>query len=93
MIDFDSCIRASKIVELGCLAYLGHVRDVEIEASSIGSIPFVSQFSEVFPNDLPGIPPDRDIDFCIDLEPSTRPIFIPLYHMAPEELREIKDQI
>ncbi|WMV41521.1 hypothetical protein MTR67_034906, partial [Solanum verrucosum] len=43
--------------------------DVEIEAPSIGSIHVVSEFSEVFPNDLPGMPPDRDIDFCIDLEP------------------------
>ncbi|WMV09828.1 hypothetical protein MTR67_003213 [Solanum verrucosum] len=52
-----------------------------------------SQFREVFPNDLPGIPPDRDIDFCIDLEPGTRPISIPPYRMAPAELREIKAQI
>ncbi|WMV55047.1 hypothetical protein MTR67_048432 [Solanum verrucosum] len=47
----------------------GDIMDVEIEAPSIGSIPMVSEFSEVFPNDLPGMPPDRDIDFCINLEP------------------------
>ncbi|KAH0729489.1 hypothetical protein KY290_000612 [Solanum tuberosum] len=46
-----------------------------------------------FPNDLPDMPPDRDIDFCIDLEPSTRPISIPPYHMALAELRELKAQI
>ncbi|XP_069150379.1 uncharacterized protein [Solanum lycopersicum] len=39
----------------------------------------VSEFSEVFPTDLPGLPPDRDIDFCIDVEPGTRPISIPPY--------------
>ncbi|WMV49561.1 hypothetical protein MTR67_042946 [Solanum verrucosum] len=48
---------------------------------------------EVFTNDLPGMPPDRDIDFCIDLEPGTRPISIPPYRMAPIELRELKAQI
>ena len=53
----------------------------------------VSEFREVFPNDLPGMPPDRDIDFCIDLELGTRPISIPLYRMAPAELRELKAQI
>ncbi|WMV29212.1 hypothetical protein MTR67_022597, partial [Solanum verrucosum] len=50
-----SSIWASKLVEQGCLAYLAHVRDVEIEAPSIGSIPVVSEFSEVFPNDLPDL--------------------------------------
>ena len=41
----------------------------------------------------PGMPPDRDIDFCIDLEPGTRPISIPPYRMAPAELRELKAQL
>ena len=50
------------------------------------SIPVVSEFSEVFSTDLPGLPPDRDIDFCIDVEPDTRPISIPLYRMTPAEL-------
>ncbi|WMV58447.1 hypothetical protein MTR67_051832 [Solanum verrucosum] len=88
-----SAIWASKLVKQGCLAYLAHVRDVEIEAPSVGAIPLVSEFSEVFPNDLPGMPLDRDIDFYIDLEPSTYPISIPPYCMAPTELREIKAQI
>ncbi|WMV34738.1 hypothetical protein MTR67_028123 [Solanum verrucosum] len=57
------------------------------------SIPVVSKFREVFPNDLPDMPPDRDINFCIDLEPGTHPISIPPYHMAPTELRELKTQI
>jgi len=39
------------------------------------------------------MPLDRDIDFCIDLKPGTRPISIPPYHMAPTELRELKVQI
>ncbi|WMV30754.1 hypothetical protein MTR67_024139 [Solanum verrucosum] len=48
-----SSIRYSKLVEQGCFAYLAHIRDVEIETPSIGFIPVVSEFSEVFPNDLP----------------------------------------
>ncbi|WMV40989.1 hypothetical protein MTR67_034374 [Solanum verrucosum] len=69
------------------------IPDVEIEAPSIGSIPVVSEFREVFSNDLPGMPSDRDIDFCIDLESATRPISIPPYRMAPAESRELKAQI
>ena len=47
----------------------------------------------MFPADLRAMPPDRDIDFCIDLEPGTRPISIPPYRMAPAELRELKAQL
>ena len=54
-------ILASKLVEQGCLAYLDHVRDAEIEGPSIGSVPVVFEFNEVFPNDLSGMPPDRYI--------------------------------
>ena len=50
------------------------------------SIPVVSEFSEVFPTNLSGLPPDRDIDICIDVDPVTRPISIPPYRMAPAEL-------
>ncbi|WMV33599.1 hypothetical protein MTR67_026984 [Solanum verrucosum] len=88
-----SSIRASKLVEQGYLAYLAHIWDVEVESPSIESILVVSEFREMFPNDLPGISPDRDIDFCIDLELGTRLISIPPYRMAPAELRELKAQI
>ena len=39
------------------------------------------------------MPPDRDIDFCINLEPGTHPISIPPYRMTPAELRELKAQL
>ncbi|WMV45901.1 hypothetical protein MTR67_039286 [Solanum verrucosum] len=88
-----SSIRARKLIGQGCLTYLAHIRDVEVDTLSIESIPVVSEFREVLPNDFSGMPPDRDIDFYIDLEPGTRPISIPQYLMAPAELRELKAQI
>ena len=88
-----SSIRVSKLVEQGCLAYLAHIRDGEVEFPSIESIPVVSEFTEVFPTNLPEMPLDRDIDFCIDLEPATRFISILPYRMASTELRELKAQI
>ncbi|WMV21146.1 hypothetical protein MTR67_014531 [Solanum verrucosum] len=88
-----SFIQVSKLVEQVCLAYLAHIRDVEVESPSIESIPVVSKFREVFPNYLPGMLPDRDINFCIDLKPCTRPISIPPYRMALVELRELKAKI
>lgn len=65
------------------LEQLDHVRDFEVESPSIEFVPVVSEFKEVFPMDFPSRPPDRGIDFCVDIETDTRPIFIPLYCMAP----------
>ncbi|WMV38018.1 hypothetical protein MTR67_031403 [Solanum verrucosum] len=84
-----SSIRARKLVRQ---CYLAHVWDVEVESPSIESVPMVSGFKEVFPTDFPNMPPDRDIDFCIDLKIGTRPISIPPYRMGPTELRELKAQ-
>ncbi|XP_070046930.1 uncharacterized protein [Nicotiana tomentosiformis] len=66
---------------------------VESEPPALQSVPVVREFPEVFPDDLPGLPPKRIIDFGIDLMPVTQPIFIPPYRMAPAELNELKEQL
>ena len=81
------------MVSKGCLAFLAHLRDNITQVPSIESVSIVREFLDVFPADLPGMPPDRDIDFSIDLEPGTRPISIPPYRMAPAELRDLKAQL
>ena len=72
---------------------MAHLRDDTTQVPSIESVSIVREFLDVFPADLPGMPPDRDIDFCIDLEPGDHPISIPPYRMAPAELRELKAQL
>ena len=72
-----SFLRAKKMVSKGCLAFLEHLKDDTTQVPSIKSVSVVREFLDVFPADLPGMPPDRDIDFCIDLESGTRPISIP----------------
>jgi hypothetical protein len=47
----------------------------------------------VFPDDLPDMPPDRDVEFTIELQPSTTPISRRLYKMAPKKLAELKVQL
>ena len=56
----------------------------------LASIPMVCEFPDVFPKDLPGLPPDRDVKFSIEFEPSTAPILWHPYCMALKELAEIK---
>ncbi|XP_019415515.1 PREDICTED: uncharacterized protein LOC109327003 [Lupinus angustifolius] len=60
------------------------------EGGEIHSIPVVRNFSDVFPDDIPGLPPVREIEFAIDLAPRTGPISIAPYRMAPLELTELK---
>ena len=61
------------------------------EASpDLASIPVVYEFSDVFPEDLPGLPPDQDVEFAIELEPGTTPISRCPYRMATKELAEMK---
>jgi hypothetical protein len=59
----------------------------------VKDIPVVCEYSDVFPDDLPGMPPDRDIEFIIELQPSTAPISKRLYRMPPNELAELKIQL
>ena len=56
-------------------------------------IPVVREFPDVFPDDIVGLPPEREVKFTIDLIPGTEPISIPPYRMAPTELRELKAQL
>jgi hypothetical protein len=65
-----------------------------VEASpDLASIPVVCEFSDVFPDDLPGLPLDRDVEFTIELEPGTAPISRRPYRMVPKELAEMKKQL
>jgi hypothetical protein len=53
----------------------------------------VNDFANVFPEELLGMPPDRDIEFLIELKPGTAPIYKTLYRMATPELAELKEHI
>ena len=53
----------------------------------------VCEFPDVFPEELPGLLPDREIEFCIDVVPGTDSISMPPYRMAPIELKELNDQL
>jgi len=56
-------------------------------------IPVVCEFPEVFPDELPGLPPDRDVEFRIELVPGIAPISRRPYRMPPNELAELKIQL
>jgi hypothetical protein len=59
----------------------------------IQDIPIVCEFPDIFPEDLPGLPPERDVEFVIELKPGTAPISRRSYQMPPNELAELKTQL
>ncbi|XP_070032908.1 uncharacterized protein [Nicotiana tomentosiformis] len=90
---FISYLRAQNFIAKGCIYHLVHVRDIDKEPTTLQSVPIVNEFTTVFPDELLGIPPEREIDFAIDLLPDAQPISIPPYRMTPAELRELKEQL
>jgi len=61
-----------------------------VTSSAIKDIPVVCEFLDIFPDDLPGLPSDRDVEFKIELLPRTSPISRRPYRMPPNELAELK---
>jgi hypothetical protein len=56
-------------------------------------VPVVNEFPDVFPEELPGMPPERDMEFVIELKPNTTPIYKTPYRMTTPELAELKEHI
>jgi hypothetical protein len=65
----------------------------QLDVASTMDVKTVSEFLDVFPKELPGMPPDREIEFVIELVPDTAPIFKRPYRMAPNQLVELKEQL
>ncbi|WRX22761.1 zinc finger protein [Theobroma cacao] len=84
---------ALKLVRKGYPAYLAHVIDISMEEPKLENVPVVSEFSDVFPDELPELPPDHELEFTIDLFLGIASISIPPYRMAPTELKELKVQL
>ena len=85
-----SVMMAGKILRNSYPGYLGYVVEVREDDVRLEDIPIVREFPDVFPDDLPGLPPDREIDFQIELAPGTEQISRAPYRMAPAELKELK---
>ena len=77
----------------GYKGYLAMVRDTKVETGAVKNVLVVCEFFDVFPEELPGLPPAREIEFCIDVVPGTDPISMPPYRMTSTKLKEINEQL
>ena len=88
-----STITAMKMLRKGCQAYMIVIRNAEADKGAVKNVPVVHEFLEVFLKELLGLPPEREIEFCIDVIPSTDPISMLPYRIAPVELKVLNEQL
>ncbi|KAL0331691.1 UNVERIFIED_CONTAM: Transposon Ty3-I Gag-Pol polyprotein [Sesamum angustifolium] len=88
-----SAVTAFNLIEEECETYLASVHDVTKISPGVSDVPVVREFPNVFPEELPELPPHREIDFEIETIPGAAPISTTPYRMAPSELEELKKQL
>ncbi|GJR52461.1 putative reverse transcriptase domain-containing protein [Tanacetum coccineum] len=96
-LNIISCTKTQKYMQKGFPIFLAHVTAKEVEDKSekkrLEDVPIVRDFPEVFPEDLSGLPPTRQVEFQIDLVPGAAPVARAPYRLAPSEMKELSEQL
>ncbi|GKA75382.1 putative reverse transcriptase domain-containing protein [Tanacetum coccineum] len=96
-LNIISCTKTQKYLLKGCHVFLAHVTTKKDEEKSeekrLEDVPIVQDFHEVFPEDLPGIPPALQMEFQIDLILGAAPVAWVPYRLAPSVMKELSDQL
>ena len=85
-----SALEAKRLLHKRCEAYLVHVIDIFAPEVNLENVSVVCEFSDVFPDYLSRLPPNRELKFGIEVLPGSTPISIPPYRMAPMEFKDCK---
>eukprot|EP00253_Pinus_taeda_P012618 PITA_12618 len=89
---YISAMKMKRCLRKGCQAYV--IQEVtEGKGPSLGQYPVLAEFPDVFPKELPGLPPVRELDLTIELKPGTQPISKTPYRMTAPELQELQIQL
>nr|GEX79442.1 reverse transcriptase domain-containing protein [Tanacetum cinerariifolium] len=96
-LNIISCTKTQRYLLKGHPIFLAHVTTKEAEDKSkekrLEDVPIVQDFPEVFPEDLPGVPTTRQVEFQIDLVPGVAPVAQAPYRLAPSEMKELIDDL
>nr|GEW70213.1 retrotransposon protein, putative, Ty3-gypsy subclass [Tanacetum cinerariifolium] len=87
-----SCIKARKYVEQGCHLFLAYVTKSKSKKKRMKDVPVIRDFPEVFPKELLGLPPPRQVEFQIDLVPRAAPVARAPYRLAPSKMKELSEK-
>ncbi|GKB13136.1 putative reverse transcriptase domain-containing protein [Tanacetum coccineum] len=88
-----SCIKTKRYISRGCQVFIAQVMEKKSDDKRLEDIPVVREFPEVFPEDLPGLPPVRQVEFQIDLILGAAPVARAPYRLAPSEMQELSNQL
>lgn len=88
-----SALKLQSCIRKGYPLFMCSVQETREEEPKPKDIPVVNEFPDLFPDEIPGMPPERDLEFTIDLVPGTGPISKAPYRMAPAEMKELKTQL
>ncbi|KAJ9561583.1 hypothetical protein OSB04_006743 [Centaurea solstitialis] len=90
-----SLAKARRYVKGGGVSYLVYVAEIagEKKKKTVADVPVVRDFPDVFPEDLPGVPPERQLEFGIDLTPGAALVAKTPYRLAPPEMQEFLNQL
>ncbi|GJW79363.1 putative reverse transcriptase domain-containing protein [Tanacetum coccineum] len=88
-----SCIKTERYISRGYQVFVAQVMENKSDEKRLEDIPVVREFSEVFLEDLPGLPPIHQVEFQIDLDPRAVPVARAPYTLAPSEMQELSDQL
>ncbi|GKC91145.1 hypothetical protein Tco_1151794, partial [Tanacetum coccineum] len=96
-LNIISCTKTQKYMEKGFSIFLAYVTAKEVDDKSekkrLKDVPIVRDFPKVFPEDLSGLPPTRQVEFQIDLVPGAAPVVRAPYRLAPSEMKELSEQL
>ncbi|GJV96873.1 putative reverse transcriptase domain-containing protein, partial [Tanacetum coccineum] len=89
--------KAQEYMAKGCQVFLAKIsakkKEDKSEGKQIKDVPIVQDFPKVFPEDLPGLPPARPVEFKIDLIQGAAPVARAPYRLAPSEMKELSEQL
>ncbi|GKA55549.1 hypothetical protein Tco_0754621, partial [Tanacetum coccineum] len=92
-LNIISCVKTQKHIKRGCCTFLAHITEKKLKEKRLEDVPIVCDFPEVFSEDLPGLPPPRQVEFQIELVPGVAPVARAPYRLAPSEMQELSNQL
>ncbi|GKF01326.1 putative reverse transcriptase domain-containing protein, partial [Tanacetum coccineum] len=88
-----SCIKTERYISRGYQVFVAQEMEKKLDEKRLEDIPVVREFLEVFPEDLPGLPPIRQVEFQLDLIPGATPVARAPYRLANSEMQELSNQL
>jgi hypothetical protein len=90
---FDIKVRLRKLLYKSCIRHPAYLLNKPLKPRKLEEVPVVNEYLDVFPTELTQVPPEREVEFVIDLVPIAEPNSRTPYRMVPEKLKEVKDQL